>query len=415
MKFGVREICDVVFKAKNNGLLGGQPYNAGQPVLYIDSAKASTLEGASTTVYAQGGKGNARLIAWEGEKTLTFSIEDALLSERSFAILSGADLIKKDSKEPISIHRYEEKTLNIGYSGGFVSGLYIENIKNVNKSKPCFVIGIGLNGQMFTLPENIFTYIEEDKKLSYVTYKPAHQFPIEIQQYLEAGITSIPVIVDYYEAKTSASYNYTIDAGNFAGNWYVEAETSFRRQADGKDLKAVLTFPNVKVQSNFTFSMAATGDPSTFTFTMDAFPGYTMFDSSKKVLCTLQILDEEVKEKQDTVKNDSISDYKVRAYYFIFEDAVGQEGEEYTNVSLTDDIDAAWWIDGGYRINNEGKMVLTISNEMEGTVDIGYYIGTYEHEGQTYDKWQVIEKSGQAWFDWDHKKYVLTSTEKEEL
>ena len=27
------------------------------------------------------------------------------------------------------------------------------------------------------------------------------------------------------------------------------------------------------------------GDPSTFTFTMDAFPGYTAFDKTKKVLC----------------------------------------------------------------------------------------------------------------------------------
>ena len=34
-------------------------------MLYIDTAKTSSLEGAATTVYAQGGKGNPRLIAWE--------------------------------------------------------------------------------------------------------------------------------------------------------------------------------------------------------------------------------------------------------------------------------------------------------------------------------------------------------------
>ena len=61
---------------------------------------------------------------------------------------------------------------------------------------------------------------------------------------------------------------------------------------DGKDLPANLTFPNVKIQSNFTFSMASTGDPSTFTFTMDAFPGYTYFDKTKKVLCAIQIVDD---------------------------------------------------------------------------------------------------------------------------
>lgn len=66
MRFCVREICDVVFKAKSDMKIGKTTFKKGQPVLYIDSAKTSTIEGASTTVYAQGGKGNNRLIAWEG-------------------------------------------------------------------------------------------------------------------------------------------------------------------------------------------------------------------------------------------------------------------------------------------------------------------------------------------------------------
>ena len=58
MKFGVREICDVVFKAKAKQKIGKYTFEPGQPVLYIDTATTSTLEGAATTVYAQGGKGN---------------------------------------------------------------------------------------------------------------------------------------------------------------------------------------------------------------------------------------------------------------------------------------------------------------------------------------------------------------------
>lgn len=56
-RFGVREICDVVFKPLTSVDLGGQHFDAGQPMLYIDTAKTSSLEGAATTVYAQGGKG----------------------------------------------------------------------------------------------------------------------------------------------------------------------------------------------------------------------------------------------------------------------------------------------------------------------------------------------------------------------
>jgi hypothetical protein len=62
---GIREVCDVVFRTLASTDIGNQHFDAGQPVLYIDSAKTTTLEGAATTVYATGGKGNARLIAWD--------------------------------------------------------------------------------------------------------------------------------------------------------------------------------------------------------------------------------------------------------------------------------------------------------------------------------------------------------------
>ena len=55
-------------------------------------------------------------------------------------------------------------------------------------------------------------------------------------------------------------------------------------------MPAEFIIPNCKIQSNFTFTMASSGDPSTFTFTMDAFPDYTRFDHSKKVLAAIQII-----------------------------------------------------------------------------------------------------------------------------
>lgn len=68
-RFGSREICDVTFKAlTQNQKVGNKEFNAGQPVFVIDTATTSSMEQASTTVYAQGGKGYNRLIAWEGEE-----------------------------------------------------------------------------------------------------------------------------------------------------------------------------------------------------------------------------------------------------------------------------------------------------------------------------------------------------------
>ena len=107
MKFGVREICDVVLKAKAAQKVGNKIFYKNEPVCYFDTLKTSTLEGAATTVYAQGGRGNSRLIAWEGERTVTFTMEDALISPAGFMILSGAGLVEAEEKA-IKVHTTEQ-------------------------------------------------------------------------------------------------------------------------------------------------------------------------------------------------------------------------------------------------------------------------------------------------------------------
>ena len=277
MKFGVREICDVVFKAKSTQKIGSKLFKAGQPVLYIDTAKTSTTEGAATTVYATGGRGNTRLIAWEGEKTLTFTVEDALLSPIGFAVLSGAGLLKGAAGEEklVHMHMTTQTTANaedIDLSHALASD------EKICADAPIFVVVAEADGSITGEIIEGLAVDEEGKKLTGTKL---------------ADFEGKSVFVDYYvQKKASAVSELQIDAENFAGYYYVEAATLFREQATGRDLPAELTFPNVKIQSNFTFNMASTGDPSTFTFTMDAFPGYTYFNQNKKVLCAMQILDD---------------------------------------------------------------------------------------------------------------------------
>lgn len=98
--------------------------------------------------------------------------------------------------------------------------------------------------------------------------------------------------VDCYCEKTSGATEMVIDAKNFGGSYYVEASTLWRDQ-NGEDYPMEIIIPNVKIQSNFTFSNAATGDPSTFTFTMDSFPAYPKFNKTKKAFCVMQLIGED--------------------------------------------------------------------------------------------------------------------------
>ena len=273
MKFGVREICDVVFKAKADTKIGTSTFKKGQPVLYIDSAKTSTIEGAATTVYAQGGRGNTRLIAWEGEKTLTFTVEDALLSPIGFSVLSGAGLFKKEGEK---VHVHTTANAYVDANGKIDLTDVLSATETIDETAPVFAMIVEEDGSITGELLSSLTVAEDGKSLEGATNN-----------------ANDSVFVDFYILKNSEVVSeLQIDAGNFGGYYYVEASTLFRRQSDGVDMPAEITLPNVKIQSNFTFSMASTGDPSTFSFTMDAFPGYTIFDSTKKVLCVMQVVED---------------------------------------------------------------------------------------------------------------------------
>jgi hypothetical protein len=281
-RFGVREICNVVFKAKAPMKIGNTTFQKGQPVLYMDTAKTSTLEGAATTVYATGGRGNTRLIAWEGEKTLTFTVEDALLSPISFAMLSGAGLLGGESTENlVHVHTTSYAVVEKDTDGAVIdlSDALATN-EYICPDAPIFIMKSAADGAIYGGVLEAEDLVGATKVLTLTSTAAAT---------VDNGDT---VFVDYYVVKTEKQVTeLQIDMEHFGGYFYVEADTLYRFQEDGQDYPAIITLPNVKIQSNFTFSMAATGDPSTFTFTMDAFPGYTYFNKTRKVLCVIQVVD----------------------------------------------------------------------------------------------------------------------------
>ena len=297
MKFGVREICDVVLKRKAEGYFGKLYLDKDAPVLYFDTLKTSSLEGAATTVYAQGGRGNPRLVAWEGDRTVTFTMEDALISPESFSILSGAGLLDASASEKLYVHTTEQVEVVNGH-------IVLSKVPSVAKSEcKLYVMAMTGDGAIDSskMPMLIpSSEVHQDMELSAAlnAWKAAYDADA---RHTELGLTaSVPAIangavvyVDYYVEAAKSVKQINIEASKFGGSYYLEASTLFRDQATGEDYPAEFIIPNCKVQSNFTFSLSPTGDPSTFTFTMDAFPDYTKFDKTKKVLAAIQIIEDQ--------------------------------------------------------------------------------------------------------------------------
>lgn len=284
MKFGIRSAVDVVFKTTRSYtgigedflLTRGRSWEKGEPVLYFDTLKTATTEGTSETVYAQGGAGNPRLIAWEGDKTVTFTFEDALISIEGMSILTGAGLIDASTSNKVRVHK--KAIVQAGTAGAIdISGELLKgsNYDETLYSEDIFGFLVTPNGEIS----------ERLGKATAMTDPTAITFD---------GVTEgQTVLVDFYVERDSGATEISIEPDKFAGYFYIEGSTLFRRQSDGKDLESQMIIPNAKIQTAFEFSMSPEGDPSTFTFTADAFPGVIAGDTSlTRKLYALRILED---------------------------------------------------------------------------------------------------------------------------
>ncbi len=246
------------------------------------------------------------------ERTITYTMEDALISPAGFMILSGAGLIEASSKNTIKVHTTEQTDKVVLNEDGTVSVVLEEEPYVGDMTTEDFIYVMRLeNGEVASEP-----FIPDHKSVSPVVWDEDTEAYVEAGEEIPDGfmITLIKgagktyptradgfdeleifqkgdiVLVDYYVEKASGAQQIEITPDKFGGNYYLEASTLFR-DTNGVDMPAEFIIPNCKIQSNFTFTMSSSGDPSTFTFTMDAFPDYTRFDKTKKVLAAIQIVD----------------------------------------------------------------------------------------------------------------------------
>lgn len=288
--------------------LGKKQFFKDEPVIYFDTLTTSSLEGAVTTVYAQGGRGNTRLMAWDGERTVTFNMEDALISPEGLAILAGAGLIDASAENTIKVHTTENAKVKTTSSAGHVSKVEI-----TLKAKPygtgdatdtIYVFPLDSNGNISTEPY-IPSSVVSNTGVYTIVLDSAKGFYSE--NALDAFTNGGYALVDYYVEYKQDAMQINITADQFGSNFYIEASTLFKDEK-GTDHPAEFIIPNGKVQSNFTFSLAASGDPSTFAFTVDAFPDYTRFDQSEKVLSAIQVIGASTQDDKEYVRDKTVSE-----------------------------------------------------------------------------------------------------------
>ena len=228
-QYGIKEVCD--FTLYDIGA-DGKPT---VPVLYLDTLKVSTLEQTAEDTSAKGGKGNADLIIWDFGKEINITLEDALFSAKSMAIMFGNGTVTDYTGDAAYIMKTEK----------FVATNTTVPTANSN----VYSDTSGWSAK-YTAPDG---KLYEKKNPKFFDAKGATPSTLTVG---ETYFCSFDVLVD--------GAIIDIGASTFPGTYYAVGDTFARSRTTGKDEEFQLIIPKAKVMSENTITMEAEGDPSVF-------------------------------------------------------------------------------------------------------------------------------------------------------
>ena len=220
-RYGIKEVADVVFYDIDGNT--GKPKN---PVLYLDTLKVSTIEQTAEEAEARGGKGNAALIAWDYGKEITVTLEDALFSAKSMAIMFGNGRVKEFTSDDSAHTDYIMKTIQI--------------------------VGDPEYAEKWTAPDGkVHDMIN------------AQYYDAEGNKVEKTALSKDEKYFCTFDLKASGAV-IEVSANSFPGTYYVVGDTFARSETSGLDEMFQFIIPKAKVTSENTITLEAEGDPSVF-------------------------------------------------------------------------------------------------------------------------------------------------------
>lgn len=219
--FTNREVCDLIF----------EDYATKKPFLNMDYANVSTTEVTGETVFAYGGKGHPKKVAFSGEKGGTLTIETQMQSFRLYQLLTGGDLSKTAkfmAREVLTVAD-GKVTLSETPSDGAVVNVFAEN-DDCGEALSSTVAG----------KEVTITGAADDSQ----------------------------VIVYYMKDITDKVQKISIKGSSFPKTFTVYGDTIMKTESD-EVLPYKFIAYKVMPQSNMSISMSNSGDPATITITCD--------------------------------------------------------------------------------------------------------------------------------------------------
>ena len=279
--FGIKELYEVVLKAKNHMVLGSRHLEEGEPVLYFENIKIAHISEKNAPIMARGGWLNMPQVIWEDRSEVAFTLSEGVISSISLGILLSANMATSHKDDPLLVSKKEGPytSNSILVDNKYENVIYLEHWPVSYPIKKTFIYeyerdvaqkkiyGKRIFGQMDLLDntkERPCIALYNDKELT----EPADA----TKQY----------IVDYYYEYNNSALIYTIAKERFNGLFTLEGKFYSKDENEGLNYTNLIYMPKVRVVSDINLRLGERADPSTSVFNIIGLPEHS--DNSREGL-----------------------------------------------------------------------------------------------------------------------------------
>jgi hypothetical protein len=243
-RWGIREAGEVSFYSLSTG----------KAMVTLSTLKTSGVETTGETVYAQGGRGNARLIGFSSNRQATITLQDAIFDNTAIAMLTGNDLVAGVKK--VDLNELQTVTSNTVTLAKTPQGAIVSVFK-LNAD--------GTNGQEYTLgtpATNAMEYSVAGKVLTF-----------------HSTVTNGTKFRIYYQANTATdAKTIKVTSDQFGKSFRVVMSVLVVDEFTKEAYEGQLRIPNAKFEDNFNLSFSADGDPAVLDLNMEILKSPTSTD-----------------------------------------------------------------------------------------------------------------------------------------
>ena len=262
--FGVKELYEVVLRAKVPMQFGSRHLEEGEPVLYFENVNMSVLNERSNPIMARGGWANMPRVIWEDRSEVQFTLSEGVMSSISMGVLLSAAVTESRQGETLLVSKREgPNTLDDE------NNFYLEHWPVSSDRKKTF----------------IFQY-ERDvaQKKVYGTRVHGKMDPWDetkerpcVKVYEDKGCTILAdkdkkYIIDYYYEYDDEALIYTIQKERFNGLFTLEGKFYSKDENDGLNYSNLIYMPKVRVVSDINLRLGERADPTMSVFSIIGMP-----------------------------------------------------------------------------------------------------------------------------------------------